>query len=284
MGHYKIISNSTYTINNMKTALLFIALSAPALSFAQLSDSTQRLVHLKGAVNFRDVGGYTTKDGKTVKWKKVYRSASINKLTDQDMDSLKARNIYTVIDFRGNKESADAPDRLLAGTDYTLSPAGSDSLPKSAQMIAGFKNNQFSDDFYGKGGLKYFGNRYRPLFQKLLSLKEGQSILYHCTGGRDRTGQATALLLYALGVPQQKIEEDFVASNIYLGSTMGKMMAPMAAASGMTVKELEEKMSLRPELIRTFFSALTTGYGSIENFMDKELGVGKKEITILKRV
>lgn len=267
----------------MKKILFALAICFPAFSFAQLADSTQRLVHLQGAVNFRDVGGYKTKDGKAVKWNKVFRSAAINKLTDADMDTLKEKHIYTVIDFRGEQEAAAAPDRLLPGAAYTLSPAGSDSLPSAAKMVAYIKQGGFLEKFYGEEGIRYFGDRYRPLFQQLLSLDDTSAILYHCTGGRDRTGMATALFLYTLGVPQQTIEEDFTASNVYLGASLSQSFAPLAKAAGKSVAEVQKEMALRPELIRIFFKTIKAQYGSIENFMDKELGIGKKEIGILKK-
>lgn len=267
----------------MKKAVLFIALLIPCLGMAQLADSTKRLVHLKGALNFRDIGGYPTKDGKSVKWNRVFRSASIAGLTDADMDTLRDKRIYTVIDLRGTQESAAAPDRLLKGTDYTLSPAGSDSLPSSAQMAAYLKKGDFLDNFYGDGGIRHFGERYKPVFQKLLQLNDTTALLYHCSGGRDRTGMATALFLYTLGVPQETIAADFTASNVYLLPMMGKMFEPMAKATGMSNEEIKKKMDLRPELLEIFFKSIEKKYGSIEKFMKKEMGIGKKERTILRK-
>lgn len=267
----------------MKKAIIAIAMLLPGLSFAQLADSTVRLVHLQGAINFRDIGGYKTTDGREVKWNKVFRSAAINKLTDADMETIKDKRIYTVIDFRGTQEAAAAPDRLLPGADYTLSPAGSDSLPTADQMAALIKEGNFLDKMYGQASIQYFGDRYRPMFQKLLNLNDTAALLYHCTGGRDRTGMATALFLYTLGVPQQKIEEDFTASNVYLVPMMSRMMEPMAKSAGVDPEVVKKEMELRPELIHTFFNAIRAKYGSIENFMSKELGVGKKETAILRK-
>src|SRR5688500_7521138 len=108
----------------MKKLIIAIALMAPVFSFAQLTDSIQRLVPVKGGANFRDIGGYETTDGKRVVWNKIYRSAAINKLTDADVALLNKKGIHTVVDFRGEAEAAAAPDRLPANTDYTLCPAG----------------------------------------------------------------------------------------------------------------------------------------------------------------
>ncbi len=83
------------------------------------------------------------------------------------------------------------------------------------------------------------------------------------------------------GAEQATIEADFVASNIYLKSQNKAMYQSMIAASGLTESEIVERMKLRPELLRSFFGAIRENYGSVENFLEKELGVGAKEQAIL---
>ncbi|MFX6230656.1 tyrosine-protein phosphatase, partial [Acinetobacter baumannii] len=83
-------------------------------------------VDLQGAVNFRDIGGYKTNDGKTIKWGKIYRAAEINKLTNQDALALEKRKITTDIDFRGLEESKKAPDALWNKANYIRCGAGSE--------------------------------------------------------------------------------------------------------------------------------------------------------------
>ncbi|TCC90134.1 tyrosine-protein phosphatase [Pedobacter frigiditerrae] len=265
----------------MKKLILAITLLIPIIASAQLADSSKRLVHVNAA-NFRDIGGYKTTDGKEVVWGKIYRSAAISKLTEADLELLDKKGIHTVVDFRGTAESAAAPDRLPKNTDYTLCPAGSENLPDAAQMVALLKNGNFLGKMYGSDGAKYAGDRYRTLFMKLLTLDKKEAVLFHCTGGRDRTGMATALLLYILKVPQETIEADYVASNVYLKEMHKNMFTPLAKMSGLTVEAVEKEMALRPELLRDFFNELKKQYGSIENFLQQELAIGPKEITILR--
>lgn len=267
----------------MKKTIVVMAILVQTLANAQLTDSIKRVVPLKGGLNFRDVGGYKTTDGKEVVWGKVYRSAAIDKLTDQDVSLLDKKGIHTVVDFRGVAESKAAPDRLPQNTDYTLSPAGSDSIPNATQMVKLLKEGGFLEKFYGKDAVKYSGDRFRPLFVKLLVLDNKEAVMYHCTGGRDRTGMATALFLYILNVPQKTIEEDYVASNIYLRKMNKGMMAPLAKMSGLSQEQVENEMALKPELIRSFFTGIKTQYGSIENFFQQEMGIGPKEILMLRQ-
>lgn len=264
----------------MKKLIIILLSILPFASNAQLADSSKRLVRMEGAVNFRDIGGYKTTDGKEVKWGKVFRSADVSKLTDKDLNVLEEKHIHTVVDFRGKKESAAAPDHLLPNTDYILCPAGSDSLPSAKDMLAHIKQDSFLTKFYSS--TQYFGPRYKAFFQKLLALPEGESIMYHCTGGRDRTGMATALLLYVLKVPRETIEEDFVASNVYLAPMNQKMYQSFAQYPGVDIEAVKKAMALRPELIRVMFSSIEREYGSIEAFFKQELGVGDKEIAQLR--
>jgi protein-tyrosine phosphatase len=267
----------------MKKIIFSIVVLIPFISLAQLADSAQRLVRMQGALNFRDLGGYTTKDGKQVAWGKVYRSADISKLTASDLQTMASKHINTVIDFRGVKESAAAPDKLLPATDYTLCSAGSDSLPDMRQIAMLVKQGGFLEKFYGDASLPYYGARYKPLFQKLLALPDTAAIMYHCTGGRDRTGMASALFLYALGVPESTIEADFTASNTYLQPMHASMYQSMSQGMGLDIAAVKKEMELRPELLRIFFSSIKNKYGSVEQFMQQELGVGSKEIAMLRK-
>lgn len=267
----------------MQQFIISLAICLPMLAQSQLSDSTQRLVRMQGALNFRDAGGYTTKDGKQVVWGKVFRSADISKLTAADLQLMASKHIRTVIDFRGVRESAAAPDKLLPATDYTLCSAGSDSLPDMKQIAMLVKQGGFLEKFYGDASLPYYGQRYKPLFQKLLTLPDTAALLYHCTGGRDRTGMASALFLYALGVPQSTIEADFTASNVYLKPMHQRMYQGMSQGMNLDIATVKKEMELRPELLRIFFGAIKNKYGSIEQFMQQELGVGSQELAILKK-
>lgn len=264
----------------MKRLIFSMAILLPGFAFAQLADSTQRLVHVQGTVNFRDVGGYKTRDGKTVAWGKVYRSADVSRLTEQDLDTLRQRHIHTVFDFRGKAEAGAAPDHLLPGTRYQLCPAGSDSLPTPAQMANYLKDGGFLEKFYGDP--TPFGARYKPLFQELLTLPASEAVMYHCTGGRDRTGMATALFLYALQVPQETIEADFTASNVYLAPMNARMFKGMQQLTGMNEEQIKNAMALKPAHLQIMFNGIRKKYGTVEQFMEKELGIGEKELKVLR--
>src|ERR1700731_1189461 len=152
----------------MRSIFLSIGLVLTRAAFSQVTDSAMRHVVLQGAVNFRDLGGYATADGHHVKWHMIYRSADISKLTQADLDSLKARHIVFDVDLRGVQESAKAPDKMNPGTDYILCPAGSDSM--NGAMFRDLSKVTDGDSlmniFYSTTA--YLTPRYKPFFGKLL--------------------------------------------------------------------------------------------------------------------
>src|SRR5256885_3660422 len=50
-----------------------------------LGPAMRRVIDLEGCLNFRDLGGYPTADGRTVRWQQVYRSDALHHLTSADV-------------------------------------------------------------------------------------------------------------------------------------------------------------------------------------------------------
>jgi len=252
---------------------------------AQIADSSKRHVPTQGAANFRDLGGYATTDGHHVKWKSLYRSADISKLTDADLDLLKNKHINYVVDFRGVEESKKAPDRLNPGVDYILCPAGSDNnLTEWMKALTTIKTREGGDSmikiFYAQ--TEFFAPRYKPFFDKLLDLPGDQSLLFHCTAGKDRTGIGAALLLYALGVPYETIVHDYTATNYYRQAENEKMTSMMVQGMHMNEEVAKSIMGARPEYLATTFAAINKEYGSVDNFLKGPLGLDEEKMKQLR--
>jgi len=266
----------------MQIQLLTVLLSFSMTSLAQVSDSAIRMVRVEGAVNFRDLGGYATTDGHHVKWKKLYRSAEISKLTPEDLDTLKSRKISYDVDLRGIKESQAAPDKINPHTDYLLCPAGSDNnLADWMKSISGLSSGGDSMMVVYYSKTEFLADRYKPFFSKLLSLPGDQSLVFHCTAGKDRTGIGAALLLYSLGVPYQTIVQDYLASNYYragLNEKMIKQMVAMHINAGVAA----DMASVKKEYLDATFNAITRQYGSVDNFLRGPIGLTSENIATLK--
>ena len=250
---------------------------------AQITDSAKRHVVLEGASNFRDLGGYATTDGHHLKWGKVYRSADISKLTQADLDLIKKRDITTVIDLRGHQEQSMSPDRLNPGTDYILCPAGSDNLGSWMKNISKLKGNA-GDSLM----MAYYSNidslaaRYKPMFDKLLKLPSQQSLVFHCSAGKDRTGIAATLLLTALGVPEETIMNDYLASNYYRSGVNKQAVRGMVSAMHINTQLAEAMMQVKPAYLDATINQIKKQYGSINIYLKTQLELTDDQISILK--
>lgn len=258
----------------MKKYLLLLWLAQPLFGFAQIADSTKREIKLQGAINFRDVGGYPTREGKQVKWGKIYRSAALNKLTDADIQKLQSLSLARVADFRGPYEVSAAPDKLPACATRISLPAGSEHVGDSnymKNMAQQMRNDSFIIQFYS--GIAPFRERYRPLFNELLTLHKDSALLFHCTAGKDRTGIAAALVLYALGVDEKIIMQDYEATNYYRAAENEKAITGIMKGYGINEAAARNMMAAKQDYLQATFTAIKHQYGSIDNYLEKEMGL-----------
>jgi len=157
-----------------------------------------RWVHIEGAANTRDAGGYPTRDGRFVKRGMIYRSAKLNRLTSAGADAWRELGVKTVIDFCNRL----TPWPLFGGDVWTVQLASTvHGCPMS------FKKDGPREDFYIRG-VRENARAYRRAFE-LLADAENYPVLYHCAFGTDRTGVMSALLLSLLRVDRATIISDF---------------------------------------------------------------------------
>lgn len=252
---------------------------------AQLVDSNIREVKLQGAINFRDIGGYKTKNGKKVKFGLLYRSAALNTLTEEDLSKIASLHIKYDFDFRGPYEVKAAPDKIPVGTLRISLPSGSENVGDSnymKNMSKYMKSDSFLISFYNV--LTPFKDRYMPLFDSLISNKNASPILFHCTAGKDRTGIAAALILYALGVDEETIFNDYEATNFYRRNENAKAIAQMIKYYGMDEKTASAMMAAKKEYIESTFTTIKAQYGTIDNYLEKVMGLNHKKIKQLRAI
>lgn len=161
----------------------------------------ERVLPLEQGSNFRDVGGYVTRDGHTVKWDKAFRSGAMPLLTEADYRLLGQLGIDSIIDLRSLEEREIAPDQLddrlgalFIANDYSLKP-----------LMARFSQGDGENTYAGME--RMLAPQLRSLFRRLIA-DEG-AVVYHCSAGQDRTGIATALLYDVLGVDRETILKDY---------------------------------------------------------------------------
>jgi protein-tyrosine phosphatase len=219
----------------------------------QQTTETARSLGLKGAANARDLGGYRTRDGRTLRYGVALRADAMNRTTEADQEILAAAGLRRVVDLRSLDEVRESgADRILglpvaeldgAGESTLLDPIpsaepGGPTLHHVPIFAADFdiyiamrqaladRDAERQRAILGDGraeqmmiGLyRWFvtspGARERfASVLRLLAAPDGVPMLFHCSAGKDRTGWVAALALTALGVDRDTVFADYLLTN-----------------------------------------------------------------------
>ena len=248
-------------------------------SFSRHSES--RVLPLSGVHNFRDYGGYATKDGGRVKTGLLYRSGQHGEASEQDLQAIDALALAHVVDLRGEGERQRAPCRRGPGfaAQVHVYEGETAALAPHEEAAGGVLDEA--------GAYRAMTKLYsrlperRPLLTMLrryfdvLAAGEGASLV-HCHAGKDRTGMAVDFLHHALGVHPDDAMEDFLLTNS-AGNIDARLEAGRRALSARwgdiddaTIRVL---MGVDARYLEASRKAVTERYGSIDAFLEQELGV-----------
>lgn len=230
----------------------------------------ERALPLAGGVNFRDVGGYRTTDGRAVRWGAVYRSGSLSELHDDAVARLGRLGLRLSYDLRSTEETLLRPDRLPPGAAALHHPIVSERSYLH-WMVALFRLRHRMQEFLlnvYKGMLDQNG----PVFAEFVRRAAGAEnlpLVVHCTAGKDRTGLATALLLLALGVPEETVVADYTLSNNafdILAETMKPELVPLYAF-GLDDAQLQPFLLAEARTLAAALAHLRRRHGSVEAYL-----------------
>jgi protein-tyrosine phosphatase len=246
----------------------------------------ERVLPLQGGQNFRELGGYPTADGHTIRWGLLYRSGSMHWLTAADYAYLGKLGIRTVCDFRDTQERAvEAVDWPANTTPNILTDdyRNVNGIGKPDQSWTAEKARQTMIDLYPHL-LAQFNGQYRRMFRELLA---GHAPLaFNCTAGKDRTGVAAALLLTALGVARETVIQDYALSNQYFDPAKAIRtpalaqqpwnQLPPAAHSALAAAD--------PSYIEAVLHVLDAHAGGADGYLHDELGLSAGDLTQLRQM
>jgi len=167
----------------------------------------ERRLPFEGVRNFRDLGGYPTVEGTRVRWGTVYRSDGLHQMTQADLLAFKMTGVRVVYDLRGTAERSEHPGPVEPiAIELVSSAPGEDRLALGSGATRLDAERLLRDVYVGM-----LVNS-APLFGQLfsgLTIPEHLPAVFHCAGGKDRTGMAAVLLLSALGVAREVVLDDY---------------------------------------------------------------------------
>ncbi|MGH2551040.1 MAG: tyrosine-protein phosphatase [Thermomicrobiales bacterium] len=181
----------------------------------------ERRLPLQGSCNFRDIGGYETRDGSTVRWKRLYRSDALHGLTPDDIALIAPLGVATLIDLRSHREFEASGHSPIIAAHGTLHK----HLPFLPESTAPTNYDQFPplSELYVQmieGGAATI----RAVFETLADNTTYPAVV-HCAVGKDRTGVTIALLLRTLGVSDEVIVADYALTDGFLAEGIARLRA-----------------------------------------------------------
>lgn len=259
---------------------------------------TIKRLHLKKLFNTRDLGGLPTQDGRRIKKGKLIRSGKLYKLPPKTVDALKAMGVKTVIDLRIYAEQEQDPDTVWEGVNYYHLPVLCTATPgitleKNMRKLMVEESKRIKTEFGTAGN--YMAEMYRYILtseepqqclKKALRLiiENEDCILWHCSGGKDRAGIISMLVESLLGVSEQVILTDYVASARFqrfkfFWNRAGLVIAPVSLRFK---RILYGMMAAKPRFLTDAMAELKGKYGSVVEYCKQVLDVTDEDIALMK--
>jgi len=239
---------------------------------------------LEGGVNFRDIGGYHTHNGRMVRRGRVFRTGVLCYLTEADSLRLKSLGVRRIFDLRRTNERTQEPTRW---PDAAVISHTWDDGPEPPSAMRFAKANEMSPHGMREAMLALYealpdwmAPRLRDFFKVLR--EEHTPTVIHCAAGKDRTGIAVALLLHALGVRHEDILRDYLLTNevgnleqfmtvrkaIQLG--VGNAKHPL---SEMDVERRRVLLVADPDYLDAALRHIDRNHGGIDSYLERALQI-----------
>jgi protein-tyrosine phosphatase len=260
---------------------LFVSVSPHGTGPAVVA--ADRRVPFKGIQNFRDLGGYRTRSGRVVRWGLVFRADALHGLSAGDLALYGELGLRVVYDLRRDLEREQLPNPVPSRPlTITGQPAGAEpaALAAAAVRLTTADGERLLLDMY-LGLLEHSAGQIGELYTGLVA-SDGLPAVFHCHGGKDRTGIVAALLLEALGVERETVLDDYELTARYRRhehqeSTFGRLLE-----SGMTPEAAAGVLSAPRWAMAQALDDLDRRYGGVEAYLTGPAGVVAADLRILR--
>ena len=230
-----------------------------------------------GVFNLRDLGGYPTVDGRSVRWRTVFRGDGLHRAHDP-LGPVRATSCRTVIDLRtvgertagfvlcDDVESLHLPLLLETWDRQALALGSPDPVDFLVERYLEMAEN-------GGGGI--------ASILETLARPTRLPAVFHCSAGKDRTGVVAALLLATLGVEDRHIADDYHLSARAIDRIVASYDVPVAGDAVAMVAVPPAFLACPPEAILGFLDRLRERHGSTDGYL-ASIGIGGPTLAALR--
>lgn len=233
-----------------------------------MAEKYPRQIEFENVINFRDIGGYRTRDGRTVVWRRLFRSAELRHLSANDLDKLRGDiGLKSILDLRNSYEvKHQGLGRLgAAGFKYYNVPfiSGDGGQEKKVPSYEGFHSmGEFYVHLIWQNGF----NRQVIAALEIVAESGNHPLVFHCAAGKDRTGILAAVILGALDVADEDIQQDYCLSAFHMEMVRNRLKnAPKL--SGDIIELPDFAWEATPESMELFLATLRREYGTMKDYL-----------------
>ena len=241
-----------------------------------------RLLAFERIENFRDYGGYVTPQG-PLAMGRLYRSGLHARATDHDLEEMTGLDIASIVDLRRLSERIAQPSRRPVGWAGQVieSDLGGDgeaphiaflkTQPLTAASARNYMGNAYAHMAYEPNHVALFKGHFQ-------ALAEGRGpVLIHCAAGKDRTGLLAALTHTLLGVNNDDLMQDYLATNqaINLEGRIDVMVQRLHKVTGRTAapEAVVAFLGVEPDFLQSAWRAIDAQSGSRQAYLEQVLGI-----------
>ena len=246
--------------------------------------------------NFRDFGGYKTKNGARLKKGLLYRSGDLSKATSADLEKISALGIKTICDLRSERERRVEPDRFpdvepITFFNIPMRPIVDYHARSLGRLFSLLFGEERSRDYIAESYKAYreYATGYLPQFKSLLkriSKSENLPVLIHCSAGKDRTGVLSNLIQQMVGVSPETAQEDYLKTNENLSKYKEEIIKKLKrlAYFGVPWKMYMPLFDARTDYLNAAFAQVKDEFGAVDDWIRRGLGFSEQEQVALAEV
>jgi len=224
----------------------------------------ERLVPFDRVFNFRDLGGYASRDGRTVRWRTLYRADGVHRLNFDDLAPLGVR---TVVDLR-------TPAELDERGRFVHDAVGYHHLPVLQQQwdpdaLRGLDSANDAAAFLADRYLEMLDEGRDAIAGALGVLAEPSSLplVFHCAAGKDRTGVVAAIVLDLLGVADDDIAADYSLSRLGMDRFRAWVLETYPESANAMANQPKAFLEAPAEAMHRFLAGLRARHGSVRDYL-----------------
>ena len=246
----------------------------------EIVNHPRRLIGLEAVHNFRDLGGYATADGRSTRWRTLFRSDGLYRLRGaDDMSRVRQLGLKSVIDLRTEREQREQGIFPTDDIEVTFH-----HLPIVDVTWSDTETPKFDDEVeflvWGYRDMLEIGSSRFADAMHVLAQTDSLPAVFHCAAGIDRTGVLAALLLSSLGVDDAQICADYGLTKDAMRRSIAwsKVHRPELAERYATIPKAY--LAADPRAMQIILAELAQRHGSVRNYV-REIGVADSTVEAL---